>query len=276
MAYSLSNTRAAYRRAKVFGEELLAAGDAIVASGGVTVLEPYQVIFPTMYGWWRFINHSARLLWQATESGFSAEVSALMRNIVDHTYSMVWLADVGEEGLVALEDARAEGIWHIYEEAKKAGWTTPPETDLPPVPVEPSDPAERKRYRKLKGEITTFVNLTTAFKAEDMYVVYRHLSDYTHAGAVTAGRYAKPTGDGKFVLTDMARSLGAVDAIWTTASLIQAGHALSRMVEGDPMRSLLEKAAKDMGLPSPEHLVPVRRQKEKKQGKKAKGATAKS
>ncbi|TMR14069.1 hypothetical protein ETD86_29425 [Nonomuraea turkmeniaca] len=270
MTYALSQPKPAFRRAKHFGEELLAAGDRIVAAGVVPVLEPYWPIFPTAYGWWRFINHSARLLWQATNAGFSAEVTALTRNITDHTYSLAWLADVGEPGLAALEGAQYYAQSKIYEEAKEADWPLPDDAELRAAPQEPADPVEARRHRAIMGEISHFGNLAKAFSPDEgpgnsLYVVYRHLSDYTHAGPATAGRYAEPAGDGLFRLTDRAVPPGPADAIWTTVCLIQAGHIFSPMLTGDPLRDLLEKAANDMGLGTPERIAPRRKVKDGKQ-----------
>ncbi|MEU4234889.1 DUF5677 domain-containing protein [Nonomuraea sp. NPDC026600] len=266
MTYALNQPQAVFRRAKHFGEKLLAAGDQIVAAGEAPVLEPYWPIFPTMYGWWRFINHSARLLWQATNAGFSVEVIALTRNITEHAYAMAWLADVGEPGLAALEGAQHFAHSKILEEAKNANWPLPADEEPLSASHVPADPVEAKRHRSIMGEISHFQTLAAKFGPDEgpgnsMYVVYRHLSDYTHAGVATAGRYAESIGNGMFQLTDRAVTPGPANAIWATVSLIQAGAIFSPMLVGDPMRDLLEKAANDMGLGSPERIVPRRKAK---------------
>ncbi|MFF4418668.1 hypothetical protein ACFYY8_39580 [Streptosporangium sp. NPDC001559] len=107
-----------------------------------------------------------------------------------------------------------------------------------------------------------------AFGLPDMYVVYRHLSDYTHAGLPAAGTYAEHLGNGTFRLNPPGQLPGYANPIWIAVSLIQAGHAISPMIVGDPMRKLLNQAAQDIGLGSPEAIYPQRR---KKKGPKTKG-----
>lgn len=142
-------------------------------------------------------------------------------------------------------------------------WDIPADADPGPPPVGPSDPDAAKRYRTLMGEIGSFQERAKHFGPPDMYTVYRHLSEYTHAGVTTADKYAEQVGDGKFRLRTTSRNLGYADAIWIAVSLIQAGHAISPMIVGDPLRKLLEQAAKDMGLISPKAIYPTRRVKKK-------------
>lgn len=274
MVYEFKNSTSTLRRADHFAAALLTAADEITAGGSVDVRAEHVPIFPLMFGWWRFVNQSAKAFRHARKANFAAEIVVLNRNITDHTYAMVWLADVGTAGLEAVEGIQHNRNQGIYQDAVNYGWNIPANADPGPPPVDPSDSSDAaKRTRTLMGEIGSFQERAKHFGPPDMYTVYRHLSEFTHAGVTTADKYAEPVGNGKFQLRTTSRELGHADAIWITVSLIQAGHAISPMIVGDPLRKLLKQATNDMGLISPETISPTRRTKTKGPRPKAQRAS---
>ncbi|GAA2692203.1 DUF5677 domain-containing protein [Nonomuraea recticatena] len=258
MTYKFSDSRASLKRAQYFAAELMKASDELLDVGSVPVLYEHRPVFPTMFGWWRLVNRSVASFWDGIDRGYTVELAPIVRNVFDHTLAMVWLADVGEDGLRALGLATYRSADNLVKYAKEANWAVPSGLDQQPSPVPKTDPD----YKKISGmarEFDNFLERTKAFDQPDMYVVFKYLSGYSHANLGSADSYTiydKETG--KFRLARTAPAKGRADEIWTAVMLIQAGHAISPMIDGDPMRPLLNKAANDLGLGSPEAVYPVR------------------
>ncbi|MGV9310349.1 DUF5677 domain-containing protein [Nonomuraea sp. NPDC004354] len=258
MTYKFSNSRATLKRAEYFAAELMKASDALIDAGNVSVLYDHRPVFPTMYGWWRLVNRSVANFWDGISRGYTVELAPTVRNIFDHTLAMVWLADAGEEGLRALELAAHRSHLNLVKHAQTANWAVPPGTDQKPSPVPETDP-DAQKIGRMAHEFDNFLERTKAFDQPDMYVVFKYLSGYSHANLNSADSYTRFNEEsGKFLLTRNANGKGSADEIWTAVMLIQAGHAISRMIEGDPLRKLLNKAANDLGIGKPEAVYPVR------------------
>lgn len=250
MTYKFGDNDATYRRAMKLAPQLIAQANASATAESLEVKSEHAAVFYIEYGWWRFTTRTAEAFLRLIEGGFTVEALPLMRNIIDHTYSMIWLADAGEEGLLALEqhthDLRKKLLFHL----DRTGWEI---TDAPGLMPSPELPAEgtpeRKRYDRLRGELGNFADLVAAFGTPDMYPVYQHLSDYTHSGAYTANAYLHKADDGTVYLRPDAKARSRADVIWATVCLIQAGKVVDEMLAGNPFRKLLDQAVRDLGLP---------------------------
>jgi hypothetical protein len=263
LTYKFSDSPATLRRATAIARKLMDEADALLATDSTEIHRQHDEVFLAMFGWWRMVVRSSRALWALNGQGYTIEAAPIMRNIVDHTLAMVWLADVGKDGLTALEVMAHWSREQTIERAKINNWTIPPEVLQVAPPVQPGDPDEKK-YNALVGEFVNFSNRVDAFAIPDMYVVYQYLSRYSHSSAYTAHPYIQRMDDGTIRLRGTAPSQGNADLIWSAVSLIQAGHAISPMMIGDPLRKTLDKAAKDLGVSSPATVYPVRRPKKTK------------
>ncbi|MCC5577245.1 hypothetical protein IMZ11_16590 [Microtetraspora sp. AC03309] len=190
MAYKFSDSPATLKRAELFAVKLMQEADDLIKTGSADVRWEYKKAFPIMFGWWRLINRSTAAFWDLTGRGYTIEAAPLMRNIVDHTLAMVWLADVGDDGLPALELSAHYSQDKLAKLAKELGWSIPPGADQVSPPVPDTDP-DYKKYTALSGEFANFSNRVNAFAMRDMYVVYQYLSRYSHASLHTAAKYAQ-------------------------------------------------------------------------------------
>ncbi|WP_328708670.1 DUF5677 domain-containing protein [Microbispora hainanensis] len=261
MEYVFNNNKRTAKRARVLGEKLVAAGERIGQSGSIEVLAEHQQVFYTLFGWWRLVNRSARVFWLLNDQGFTVETAPNVRSILEHTYSMMWLNDGGPIALVALAARAQEERSKMVGDLERTGWEVAQELDgnVPPtltVPVE-GDP-EYKQFTKLRGEVRTFGNLLAAYGRSDIYPVYRYLTNYAHARIASAEAYIDDDGAGTLSLRDVAKFTGYADVIATTLFLIQAGHVISPLIKGDPLRRDLERVANDVGMGAPELLRDTR------------------
>ncbi|MGS2645790.1 DUF5677 domain-containing protein [Streptosporangium sp. G12] len=277
MSFTYTNSKQTAKRARVLGALIADEGDKLGSPGNIEVFTEHQHLFYTMFGWWRFINRSARAFWQLTDEGdFSVEAAPLVRNILDHTYSMMWLHEAGQEGLVAMGAAMQASRTKMINNLKNAGWKAVEELDFDALPVSDA-PIEGDtnypQHKKLVDEFTTFEKLLAAHGQESQYPVYRYLSNYSHATTHTAEAYLEEQVGGEVWLRDTAKHAGYADVISTTVLLIQAGHIISMMIKSDPLRRVLEKAANDLAGLSPELLHFPRKVREPKRRGKNKGTS---
>ncbi|WP_449065596.1 DUF5677 domain-containing protein [Planomonospora algeriensis] len=241
---------------------LVEKAEEIHRPGAVVVQPQDELVFYVLYGWWRFINRSAVAFWRLHDGGFPIEGLPLVRNILDHTYSMMWLRDAGPAGVTVLGGVELEKRRKLINNVKQE-WKTLEDFDastLPPITVPAEGDPGYDAYCTMLGEFKNFSNLITAYGRGDAYPVYRVLSNYSHAGTQTAEAYLEPLQDGKYELQAMPRTSGSHGPIiHTTIALIQAGDVMSGLMDGDPMRKLLKQAANDIGLGTPELLRDARK-----------------
>lgn len=260
--YKFGDNKKTLRRAEAIAGVLIAEADQIAsADQGVDVDRQHAVEFPTLFGWWRHINRTATALRTLVDAGHTIETTPLVRAILEHTYSMIWLADVGAAGIAVVEDSTWENRKKLIENLERANWKLPDGVSVgsrPSTIPAPGTPAA-DWHSKIKGEFDSFDQMDTAFGNADMYPVYRNLCDYTHASAWTAFGYLEPLKDGSVALRFAADHKGRANTIWTTVCLIQAGLIISPMISGDPLDKTLQSAIRDLGIPN--DLLPQRRPK---------------
>ncbi|MFG1827541.1 DUF5677 domain-containing protein [Microbispora bryophytorum] len=264
MTYTFGDNLATGRRAWELGHQIADAADRLGKTPALDVRPEDADVVYTLYGWWRFVVRSSRAYWLAWENGYSVESLPLVRNILDHTVSMMWLHDGGELALTVVWNAGETHRNKLIRNVVDTGWHTAKDLEttssplaLIPTPDEndPTYPA----YQKLLGEFTHVDQLMAAYGRSTDYPVYRTLSAYSHASAQSANRYLEMKDGQVGVRLEPQRTDSHGPIIHIAMALIQAGDVISSCLARDPLRQLLERAARDIGLGAPELLRAARK-----------------
>ncbi|WP_433369486.1 DUF5677 domain-containing protein [Streptosporangium sp. CA-115845] len=266
MTYEFGYNPKTTRRALPIARKLIADGDMLLAQGLELPVENREIV-RALAGWWRHVNVLAEDFINRVEAGRTITTTPIYRSIVEHVYKMLWLASEGANGLAVLDFSTWNNKKILLEELTdpntgKRRWPAldhieigaPPGVDLSHASADP----EIARLKVLLTEFKRFNKLTARFGEEDMYTVYRHLCDYTHASAYTADAYTEDLGDGMWAIrTDAKPSDGErADVIWLPILLMQAGLVLSSRLKGDPFRKQIKRAAFEYDVPVT-RLLPV-------------------
>ncbi|MGI5292941.1 DUF5677 domain-containing protein [Nonomuraea polychroma] len=251
MTYQFGDNPRTHKRAIPLTKHLLAEADNLIHSGSIAVSPGNVPVFPLMVGWWRHVNATAADYLTLVEAGSTVTLTPLFRSIVEHTYKMIWLADVGADGVTVVE----HNTWkqrRILIEGMRGRWTLDDDIDVGELPAHvPADRTTQQgaRHYALLQEFTSFNKLTAEFGSEDMYDVYRHLCDFTHPTGYTADAYLRRNDDGTVTIRARAEPRGRAEIIWLPICLLQAGLVTSALISGDPFRKVVDKAARDYGVP---------------------------
>ncbi|WP_147269082.1 hypothetical protein [Sphaerisporangium album] len=259
--YEFGNNEQTAGRARALGVQLVKAADEVITSGGIVVDQDKEHLFYLLYGWWRMVNRSAAALWLLDDAGYTVESAPIVRNILEHTYSMVWLHDAGDPALTVVEVAAQEYRQKLLANMRRTNWRIVRDADieiLPPVGVPAEGDPDHAIHVKLSGEFRMFDTLVVAYDRGDVYPVYRYLCSLSHATAFTANAYLERDGE-NISARGVAARAGYADVIWTTVSLTQAGVIMSPLIGGDPLKRLLNRAAADLGVEAPSFLRDQRR-----------------
>ncbi|WP_307679857.1 DUF5677 domain-containing protein [Streptomyces sp. V4I2] len=229
---------------------ILQAAEKVTVQGVRVPSERQTVVYPLM-GWWQFTNRTAQALVSLYDQGYTIEAAPLMRNLMGHAYAMNWLADSGEPAVVALAE-----YWRQHK--RKLARNVNETWNLPePVTPSASDPPvfanheSEQIHKKLMGEIEKFDNMVKAYGTADVYPVYRHQSAYSHTTAATADAFLIMD-EGKLKFTTEPKGGEAdiiMERLWVPVALLQAAAAISPLLAGNPMKSTIDKAMRDLGLP---------------------------
>src|ERR1700734_2262566 len=191
---------------------LLAASKEAV-TGGADVYAQNISIFPTAYGWWRFICRSAEAALLLGEHGFTVEAAPVVRNVVNHAYALHWLVDNGPLAVDALIARDREGAEKMCKNLEQAGWPDAAEyrrlleeRNAQPAPAR-SD-ADEELLRKLKHELGNVYDMLDLYASAEVYLIYSHLSGMSHTSIDTANAYLEWTGGGTFQIRDQPADPG--------------------------------------------------------------------
>lgn len=231
---------------------LAAAEDAI--GGGVDVPVEYMKIFPTAYGWWRFICRSAEAVLLLSERGFAVEAAPVMRNVLNHVYALHWLVDSGDLAVDAVVAADVDESEKMCKKLENTGWPIAAEyrqlleQRKANLLVPARSIADEELIRKLKHERKNVYDMLDRYGSADVYPVYSHLSSLSHTSVETANAYLEWLDDGTPQIRSDAASLGHAAAPELAIALLQAAHVMSPLLVGNPMRASIEQAIADLGL----------------------------
>ena len=180
----LEDGQAAAAVARDVAFRLLAASEEAVA-GGADVPAQYVGIFPTAYGWWRFICRSAEAALLLGEHGFTVEAAPVLRNVVNHAYTLHWLVDNGPLAVDALIAKDREGAEKMCKNLEQADWPVAAEyrrllEERKAQPTPARSAADEELLRKLKHELGNVYDMLNRYASAEVYLVYSHLSGMSH------------------------------------------------------------------------------------------------
>lgn len=244
--------QAAAAVARDVAARLLAASEEVI-TGGADVLAQYVGIFPTAYGWWRFICRSAEAALLLGEHGFTVEAASVVRNVVNHAYGLHWLVDNGPLAVDALIEKSRDDAEKMCKNLEQAGWPAAAEyrrlleeRKAQPAPVRSA--ADEELLRKLKHELGNVYDMLDRYASAEVYLVYSHLSGMSHTSIDTANAYLEWTGDGTFQIRDEPADPGPAATVQLAVALLQATSVMNQLLAGNPLQASIDAAADDLGL----------------------------
>ncbi|MEU8765293.1 DUF5677 domain-containing protein [Streptomyces sp. NPDC048659] len=250
MVYAFGPNEQCLRRCQAIVPVMLRTAESVTSHGVRVLSEHQEVVYPLM-GWWQFTNRTAQALVSLYDQGYTVEAAPLMRNLLGHAYAMNWLADNGLPAVRALSDYWADHHRKLAANIN-ATWNLPkPVTVTEAEPLAFADAEEERIHKKLFGELKNFDTLVTAYGTAEVYPVYRHQSAYSHTTGATADAFLI-IDDGvlKFSSTPTGGAADVTaDRLWIPVALLQAAAAISPLLTGNPMKSTIDKAVGDLGLP---------------------------
>jgi Family of unknown function (DUF5677) len=238
--------------AREVAARLLAASREAV-TGGADVYPQHVGIFPTAYGWWRFICRSAEAALLLGEHGFMVEAAPVVRNVVNHAYALHWLVDNGPLAVDALIAKDREGREKMCKNLEQASWPDAAEyrrlleeRNAQPAPAR-SD-ADEELLRKLKHELGNVYDMLDRYASAEVYLIYSHLSGMSHTSINTANAYLEWAGGGTFQIRDEPADPGPAATVQLAVALLQAASVMSPLLGGNPLQAHIDEAAADLGL----------------------------
>lgn len=156
MEYRFGDNKKTLKRAEMIAGVLIAEADWIASNDqGVEVDQQRAVEFPVLFGWWRHTIRTATALRTLVEAGHTIETTPLVRSILEHTYSMIWLADLGVAGVAVVEDSTWENRKKMIENMERVRWALPVGVEVGerPSAVPVAGTPEGDWHAKLKGGV---------------------------------------------------------------------------------------------------------------------------
>lgn len=203
---------------------LVKAFDDVMAAGEVAVLSENEARLLCVSGWWTWINRSSKLVQAAYEADLGHEAAPNVRSILEHTLTLLWVLDEGDEALGAVEAAWSENRRKLYDELVAAGWAIPPGVSRP----------DRTTHAKI-GTVKNFINLCVAYRARTLYVPYRMLSTHIHPSAKGAAAYLTKDGE----MADYAVQPAGDHMVLVALCLIWASQGMNGLLSDHPLAPAL-------------------------------------
>ncbi|MFF6772781.1 hypothetical protein ACFY8W_04370 [Streptomyces sp. NPDC012637] len=258
-----THDEATARRSGEVIEQLVAARDSLAAGTGVAFEREHEAVARTAWSWWMLVTDSSWLVLEQTKAGNGLLVAPVTRNLVTHALALPWLIDGGVAALQAVDAYGDEELVKLINAAVEVGWAIGELGDEDRIR---RDVAGRQsqltpEITRLKNELRNTETLMTAYGAKPSYLVYRHLSGFSHTTRDTGKLYLAPVGSGsnEWQIRTRPRPSGFSDVIGVAVSLVQAGQAINRILAGRPLTQPLQEATQHLGLP--DDLVPTRRRR---------------
>lgn len=193
------------------------------------------------YGWATRVVRTAEAVRQLHETGFAAEASPLVRNVVVHAAALVWLRDDPTTVVEAAHyDFHEKGKPDLFDLATEAGW------DLSEVEKVPTRTGQKlPAWRTLRQPQDLFEQVGS----EDAYVAYRIESPYSHPSALSADVYFGPDDNATIRAFHDARGQGTAPLCGTAHMAVVALRYFALMLGDHGLVTAVEKIAADGLLP---------------------------
>lgn len=249
------------RRSADVIEQLTEARASLIAGNGVAFKSEHEAVAPTAWSWWMLVTDSARLVLEQTRAGNGLLVAPVARNLMNHAVALPWLIDGGAAAVQAIDSYSDEQLMKLLNGAVEAGWDVGGAEAEARVRQAVADrkSTETPEVTRLKKELSTPIDLMTAYDTRPTYLVYRHLSGFSHTTRDTGTLYLHSTGSGPgdWELRNRPRESEFEDIIGIAVFLMQAGQAVNRILTDHPLTRPLRQATQQLGLP--EDLLLTRR-----------------
>jgi hypothetical protein len=219
-------------RAEEVIERLTNAFNDLAATGSVRVKPGKDRVFLAAYGWWAYITRSSQAVLTLRRNGLEHEALPIVRSILQHALVLQWLADTGDAAIDAVGEYGDDNTRLLLLTMNQAHW--------PPIPgFNITAPPKLASPNPLVSKIKNFEELCVFYNARTLYAAFRLLSSYVHPTAVGAMAYVDQAAG---TLADRATGPTGPNIIQAAICLIQAGHVISQLLQGDPIRTALTKA----------------------------------
>jgi transcriptional regulator with XRE-family HTH domain len=195
-------------------------------------------LFWLAYGWWAFIVRSSDAVLVLRRSGLEHEASPIVRTILQHSLTLQWLVDTGDDAVDAVREYAESSNRQLLKTMSQSEW--PPvkglTIEMPPKRVAPGPLVTRLR---------NFALLCKSYNAEQLYVPLRLLSSYVHPTTVGAWAYID---DASGELSPTATSASNALIIQTALCLTQATKTFNRLLADDSLSNTIDQAEEIIGV----------------------------
>jgi hypothetical protein len=183
---------------------------------------------------------AALALWR---QGFELEAAPQVRLVFELGVKAQWVYHHRNEGFDAMVSVGARGTKRLAKQALDAGFSVPEDVlaDLA-SDVRPRTAASNKleSFEKVCGDVRA---------SDNLYLIYRTLSSYSHAGSQLAQRFLDLDEEGKLKPASPP-SLGFTGEAWTLGvGLVYASRAFDEWCMTKPRKRALRAAAQRLGVP---------------------------
>lgn len=191
-----------------------------------------QEAFVVGWSWWAHSVWTSRAVESLRVVGLGHEAAPLIRTVVDHAASIMWLAKDPEKALAAHKWFEESKAYSISESAKKAGWNL--NLDRPPKKPAAKAPPEVEYIRKPE-ELMAYIG------DRDLYMAFAYESAVIHPSIRGARQYI-PAGSEEPGLRGDPRGNGTPLRI-SARCLIPATEALGNLADDEELRTLSREMA---------------------------------
>lgn len=214
------------------------------------VVDGRQPVAHMLWGWGRWLAEQSIFVLRGSDKRTSLALEPLVRSVGEHADLMLWLSEVGPDGIQALHVAKQRHQQQLFDAYVRANGH-PPEGGVERVP----DTYTLKSPEQLAA-FQEFENIETrasSFPTGVPYYVYRALSDLVHAGISTSRAFAPVDESGTGLV--VKRPQRPDDHGWPEAALAdcavracQAGLVLVRELREPPLEQQVQGWCARLGI----------------------------
>ena len=189
---------------------------------------------------------------QLVDAGFTIETAPMVRSIYEYGLTAQWMAQYGGNALLGV----------LTEEVRQRAAAAALIENLPSVRDRPGAEEVLHGLRENLGVPGTeakhgarsFQELCRDLDEESLYLAYRALSGYVHAGPTTAAFYREVGDEPGLQLTPREVEHDTTWLFHTCTGLVWAARAADLLDMQRPRRQPLRRAARTLGIPPELHL----------------------
>lgn len=231
--------------------DLLAAWDSLERHETRTAKVPTASIVFALTAQAHSMAKAAVYLW---DGGYLVESMPVVRTCFESAIYAVWVQQHGQAGVEAYLHERARVSEALVEQCDKAGVPVPDEIReaVSTAPQRDLRPKPERREKQLKAQARKIDQACGSLRGgTGIYLLYRQLSDETHASIGLIRHFVRSPGDEIRAIKQPDSGVGAqlLAASLAAVSLVWAGRALSELGMHKPNKPILRAAARKLGVP---------------------------